>query len=239
MVADAFYEPIDRDGLRRSIGVDPMARWVQAGDGVAGALVWPGEEGTRGTLYVPEYAPIDPALADMAGIVSQPLFRSNGRPSFAVYALPEEPAVERQQVGEFFVGENGSELISLVGITQPDNVGGQIQLATWWRIIDKLPEDIAIFIHLLDESGAIIAQYDGFDAAASTLRPNDAVLQQHLLTLPEDMKPGSYAVRLGLYRRGDGQRVHLTDGKDLIEIAHCVAGGDESSGLACDLTDFD
>ena len=44
VVAEAFYEPIDRDSLIRNLGTDPRARWVQTGADVAGAIVLPAGE---------------------------------------------------------------------------------------------------------------------------------------------------------------------------------------------------
>lgn len=52
VVAEVFYEPIDDAGLRRSLGDDPRARWIQTGAGVAGAMVWP-EGGGNSLLLCP------------------------------------------------------------------------------------------------------------------------------------------------------------------------------------------
>jgi 4-amino-4-deoxy-L-arabinose transferase-like glycosyltransferase len=240
VVAEVFYEPIDADSLRRSVGEEIAARWVQTGAGVAGALVWPYPiEGRAGAFYVPEYAPLDPDLMAMAGLVRKPDYRSDGSPSFTVYSLPERPAVELEQRTDDFVSESNGELITLAGITIPDVAESQIRFASWWRVAGALPDDLAIFIHLTDEAGEIVGQYDGLDAAAATLHRDDSVLQRHVIPLPAEMKPGVYTLHLGLYRRGDGRRLLLDGGGDRVELGRCLQANAGPPQLVCSLTDSD
>jgi len=230
VVAEVFFEPIDADSLRRVIGRDPAARWVQTGGGVAGALAWPaGQTATR--LFVPEYAPLDGDLAAFAGL-GEPLFRSPDAPSFAIYALPERPPDVGTVVGESF-GQpaaarlDGFTLLNAAGALS----AGELRLASAWEVESALPDDAALFVHLLDASGAIVAQHDGLDAAATTLRPGDHLLQRHVLALPA-LPPGEYRLVIGLYRRGDGGRLPSADGTGSALLAQCAPAGD---GLACDL----
>lgn len=231
VVAEVFFEPIDADSLRRSIGRDPEARWIQTGAGVAGALVWP--LGQPAELFVPEYAPLDPALAEMAGLATRPEFRSDGTPSFAVYLLPPEPAAARSPVDAEF-GMEG--VITLKEVTAPTTEGNRLSLASWWIVGDDLPVDVAIFVHLVGADGAIVAQYDGLDAAAATLHPGDAFLQRHVLELPESLPPGMYALRMGLYQRGGGQRIPLSTGGEVVELGPCLSTAEAARSLDCSLT---
>ncbi len=233
VVAEVFFEPIDADGLRRSIGRDPAARWIQTGAGVAGALIWP--LGEPADLYVPEYAPLDAALAELAGLDPRPTFRSDTLPSFAVYVMPDAPAAELAPGGVEF---GSGPIIRLTGLTAPIAEDDQIALASWWVVTGDLPEDAAIFVHLIAGDGAIVAQYDGLDAAAATLRPGDAFLQRHILKLPETMNEADYTLRMGIYRRADGQRIPLSDGSDALEIARCRSATGDSESLICSLTGF-
>jgi 4-amino-4-deoxy-L-arabinose transferase-like glycosyltransferase len=240
VVAEVFYEPIDADSLRRSIGGDVAARWIQTGAGVAGALVWPSAEGSAaGALYVPEYAPLDPDLMALAGIARQPDFRSDGSPSFALYILPESPAVDFVRRTDDFTGESNGELMTLTALSTPTAANGEIQFASWWGVAGALPDDLAIFVHLTDEAGQIVAQFDGLDAAAATLRRGDSVLQRHVIPLPAEMRPGIYTLDLGLYRRGDGRRMLLPDGSDRVELGHCLQAEAGPPAVACSLTESD
>lgn len=203
VVADSFYRPITADSLRRNLNANPQARWVQTGSEVAGAVVFPAEG--DGRFYVPEFAPPDELLWD-AGVPARPLYRSGRTPSFAVYPLPDAPAPAGNVTPVTF-----GEVIRLVGYeTSPEADGRPLQLLTMWQVEGSLPEDLAVFVHLLDEEGQLAAQHDGFDAAPATLWPGDVVVQRHVLS-PETVPDGRYTLQVGLYRRGDGQRLPHDD----------------------------
>lgn len=235
VVAEVFYEPIDDAGLRRSLGDDPRARWIQTGAGVAGAMVWP-EGGGNSLLFVPEFAPLDPSLAALVGLSLEPDFRSERSPAFAVYRLPPWPAEKLKPIDHMFVDAQEEPLLLLLGAVLVEPESGAIRLATGWRVHNRLPGDPAIFIHLVDQNGEIVAQFDGLDAAAATLRPDDLFLQAHVLKLPDDLPEGSYRLRLGLYSRDNGQRWVTEQGNDVLELAHCQQG-DGLSLLVCSLTE--
>jgi len=203
VIADGFYEPIDRDSFRRDLGFDPAARWVQTGGQAAGAVVLPAREvGEDGRFYVPEFAPVNLALLAAAGISAQPLYRSAAWPSFAVYDLPMASNVPRLAEPVFFEGGmvlEGYEILT----TEPQ---ATLQLVTSWRVHGALPADLVIFVHIVDGNGNVMAQHDGLDAAAAELRPGDHVIQLHTVTLPE--LSGPVDVEVGLYRRGNGARLH-------------------------------
>jgi hypothetical protein len=163
---------------------------------VAGAVAWPGREGT---LYVPETALLAPELMAAAGIPATPSYQSAQSPRFATYALPAaepEPAVSAPVSFE--------QQITLLGYTARPADNGGPQLLTFWRVLAPLPEDLAIFVHVVDGEGTIIAQHDGLDAAPAHLRPGDVVVQRH--PLPAGLAADA-AVQLGLYRRSSGRRL--------------------------------
>ncbi len=235
VVAEVFYEPIDDAGLRRSLGDDPGARWIQTGAGVAGAIVWP-EGGQDSLLFVPEFAPLDPSLSAMAGLSDEPAFRSERSPSFAVYRLPPWPAEKFSPVEHTFVDEQQEPMLQLVSVVAAEPEPGAVRLATGWHVQGRLPDDLAIFIHLVDQNGNIVAQFDGLDAAATTLRPGDLFLQAHVLPLPDDLPAGNYRLRLGLYSRGDGRRWSTDQGENVLELAQCKQN-DGLSSPVCRLTE--
>ncbi|WP_374686064.1 ArnT family glycosyltransferase [Promineifilum sp.] len=240
VVADSFFDPIDADTLRRGLGMDVRARWVQTGAEVPGAVVWPaGVVSPR--LYVPEYAPLAAELAAAAGVADEPIYRSTAAPSFTVYVLPPEPAATLQPLDADFGDAVGVALslrgVAMAGEPEPAPAALPLQLITWWYVdaedsAESLEGELAIFVHLLDESGALVSQADGLDAAAATLWPGDRFLQRHLLPLPA-LAPGRYELRLGLYRRDEGQRLLLPDGADSLLLSLCEA--DEVGQLACEL----
>ena len=210
VLADDFYRPITVDTLRRNLGYPLQARWVQTGSEVAGALILPAEG--KGLLIVPEFAAPAPPLMETAGISPNPIFRSEQKPSYAVYALPEETVRPIMEQEITFDG-----VITLVGtntLLAPDR--GSLQLVTIWRVEDELPVDLAAFLHLRDKEGELISQHDGFDAAPETLRSRDLVMQRHVLPLDGALPEGVYSLHVGLYTRSDGQRLEQVGGSSEI-----------------------
>lgn len=197
VIADAFYEPIDADSFRRNLGYDPDARWVQFGEN-AGALVWPSGRGTE--MLVPKAASLPEALRRQSGIAREPLYRSNGVPSFAVYHIPSvDPAVFTTDV----VFEDAIRLIGVaVGSVEPER---PFELFTYWEVLAELPWDLTAFVHLLGDGPAPLRQHDGFDVAAERLQPGDIVMQRHLFLLPNDLQR-PYTLAVGLYMGQSGVR---------------------------------
>ncbi len=204
--ADGFYRPITVDALRRSLGSDPQGRWIQTGDSVAGAIVLPAQGNAR--MFVPEYAAPNAQLLALAGVSDDPLFRSESRPSFAVYDLPDghqlTPLVEPLPF---------EDALSLVGyeITTPQD-GQALQMVTAWRVNGALPADLTIFVHWLDGDEQLISQHDGLDAAPETVRPGDLIIQRHVLPWASTLPAPTGALRLGLYLRENGRRLHVSNG---------------------------
>ena len=207
VIADTFYEPIDQESLALILGRDLPVRWVQGG----GAVVFPA--GGNGRFYVPEFAPPDAALFEAAGLHAIPPFQSETQPVFAVFPLPPIPAVPAITPTVTF-----DEALTLLGYEPlPHQSGEPLGLLTYWQVEPSptaapdfspdLPWDLAIFVHLLGPDGAIVAQSDGLDAVAATLRPGDIFIQLHTLTLPDPRLPESYTLQLGLYVRSDGRRL--------------------------------
>jgi hypothetical protein len=80
--------------------------------------------------------------------------------------------------------------------------GDGFSLLTFWRASGPIDEPLAIFIHLLDAGGQIVAQYDGLGAPADHWRAGDTVVVLHRMPV----LAGAYIPRLGLYNPENGQR---------------------------------
>lgn len=222
VVAEVFYEPIDAATLRRAIGQDSRARWIQTGAGVAGGLVWPdGLSGIEGSLlYVPEFAPLHPELIRLIGLGS-PEYRSLEHPSFAAYRLPPWPPDSIAPSDLIVSNSTGDQLLTLVGMRPIETSDAGMSFATAWEVQNPLPQDLAFFIHVLAEDGQIVAQYDGLDVAASMLHAGDRFIQRHEILLPSDLASAIYTIQLGAYSRADGQRLVFQGHSDSMEIGTC------------------
>jgi hypothetical protein len=152
---------------------------------------------------VPEFASIPPDLLAVAGIPQEPLFRSSAQPTFSVYNLSAFQPVPRAPFDEPISFEG---VIKLEGyeLLPPDSES-LWQLVTFWRVEDKLPADLRIFIHMIDAAGNLVAQHDGFDAAPGELQSGDLVIQYHIIGLEEPV--GLFELQVGLYTLHNQQRL--------------------------------
>lgn len=81
-----------------------------------------------------------------------------------------------------------------------------------WRSRERLPDDWTTAIHLVDSSGALIAQFDAMPAhyPTSAWLPNLAFEDQRLISLPAGLDPAALRLRLAWYRLPDGARLPLS-----------------------------
>jgi hypothetical protein len=238
VVAEVFFEPIDAASLRRVVGIDPEARWIQTGAGASGGMVWPtvADEGDSSFVFVPEFAPLHPELINLAGLDAEPDFRSGKQPSFAAYRLPPWPDEEFERTELEATNHSGELLLSMVGLSTIEASDSGLAFASAWAVKNPLPDDLALFVHLVDKNGEIVAQYDGLDVAPSTLQSGDRFIQRHGLPLPSDLEDGEFYIRLGAYTRRQGQRLLFLTNKDVVEIGRCEHD-DGLSSPYCRLTD--
>ncbi len=208
IIADPFFEQIDAESWQRTnvlprTAVPPTdARWIQAGPGAAGAMVFTGNG--NGRLYVPEHAPLSSKLRQLLRLPDAPLYQSQQTPRFAVYDAPPLPDLPLLPEPITF-----GDRITLEGYEILPADGGQtIYLVTRWRVDQPLPPHLTAFVHLLNNQGEIAAQHDGLDAAATTLRAGDRLVQLHPLVIPPENGP--FTLQIGLYTLPDGQRLTHT-----------------------------
>lgn len=90
-----------------------------------------------------------------------------------------------------------------------------------WQALGEMRADYTMFVHLLNEVGESVAQWDG-PIGGDNLRTShwmvgEVQVQDAILPLPEDLPPGTYQVYVGLYAYPDLTR--LTVGSDLPRAA--------------------
>jgi predicted Ser/Thr protein kinase len=91
--------------------------------------------------------------------------------------------------------------------------GDEVQLTITWQVLDSMSESYTVFVHITDRNGEIVAQRDapplGGSRPTNTWRSGEIFQDAHTLPLPTDLSPGTYWVRVGLYR-GD-RRLPVVD----------------------------
>ena len=127
------------------------------------------------------------------------------------------------EVNAPFATADGQLVATLVGLAEPSPEGhGSVlpcspasllpcSVPLVWRAETETPTDYRVFVHLVDATGAIVAQSDAAPAEWTRLTtgwlPGEYVLDTHTLTLPATLPQGPLSLRVGLYDPDTGQRL--------------------------------
>lgn len=119
------------------------------------------------------------------------------------YTLPDDMAVSLDVHWEplTLMGMSPSEL--------PAAPGESPGVTLYWLKNAPHGEVYSIFVHVLNEDGAIVAQADHWPGGLPTdiLDAGQVVVDRFELPLPVDLPPGTYRVRIGLYLSESGVRL--------------------------------
>ena len=92
--------------------------------------------------------------------------------------------------------------------------GESMQLLLYWQALTRLNRDYTIFVHVLDESGQIAAQWDAMpreNTFFTTAWPVGEVVDDlRQVPLPHDMPPGEYQIALGMYHGPTDERLPVS-----------------------------
>jgi hypothetical protein len=147
------------------------------------------------------------------------------RQRLALFAYPEQLTIADRLTSLNF------DVIRLakVAYTSPVAAGQALPVELQWQTAAPLAEDYHVFIHLLDRQGRMVAQADGqpgqWTRPTTSWRVGETVVDRHGLWISPEMPAGYYQLRLGLYRPGDGRRLHLPDGADSVQFEIRVERG--------------
>jgi hypothetical protein len=235
VVFEEWVDPVDVNGVRRDLIHDErQPRWAQAGGSFqhrgkqsrSAAFIWPAGA-DRFTLAMPIYTLADPDIwrlfAGDPTVAAASAYRMpDDRPGVTFYAIDTQPKLTG------FLAQATTAPVTLPESTQPISLpadfggqiallgyqvldsatpGGELQIVTAWRIQRDGPEPLNVFLHLLDESGNLVTQCDGFDAWAASLHSGDVVAQLCAIPLEDHLSPGQYLLQVGAYTRADQIRL--------------------------------
>ncbi len=126
---------------------------------------------------------------------------------FVTYAIPSMPATEMETKLGFAVGDEG---IVLDGFTLANSELGPsdiIEVTLFWETPVSLSTRNKIFLHLLDANGQLVAQRDsepgGGLALTTTWQPNEQIIDNHGILIPNDLPAGEYTLTVGMYDIAD------------------------------------
>ncbi len=133
-----------------------------------------------------------------------------GRVRVALYGLgplPEEPRVTvRARFGQ-------EVLLRGYAVGEGPFVPGDVVPVTLFWEADAPPGRYKVFLHLMDDGGNLVAQNDA--EPRGDLSPTfiwsvgEGVTDRHGVYLPPNLPPGTYQLRVGMYRVDTGERLPL------------------------------
>jgi hypothetical protein len=223
-----WYVPWRKTNLQRPIQrKDVAVRWT-----INNALVFPDNPGglrvAFQVLAAPALSLLETFLDLDTPIYIDPRVDPQGLRPLRIYHVPrarlDEHLARARSGATFLPGTNTpvdspvkvDDLLQFLGyeIVNPNvRPGDGLLVFTYWRVLQRPPK-MAIFLHLLDPNGQVVAQYDGFDVVVDDLAPGDTVVQLHALELPNDLPNTVYRFEIGAYTREDLKRIPLSVGAD-------------------------
>ncbi len=141
------------------------------------------------------------------------------RPIEAVIVVAQEPEMPAMPEELQPAGVRFGDHIVLKGadvVATPDE--GQLEVTFVWSALASVDRPYTVFTHLLDSAGTIVAQHDGWPVGnqwpPTCWGVNEAIVDRHMITLPEDLAPGVYRLVTGLYDPVSGERLRTGSGDD-------------------------
>ena len=139
---------------------------------------------------------------------------------FAVYATSQDSNAATSSLNINF-----DDKIILHSAIIPGDVfspGDIIPIRLSWSAEVPLDEPYKVFLHFVDENGAIAAQQDSEPAGSPTTawQPGEIIVDNQAVLLPPDLAPGEYRLLLGLYQLDDpAERLPVQDlDQDYVEL---------------------
>ncbi len=112
--------------------------------------------------------------------------------------------------------ENLVRLNGIEGLPLEIATNSELAFFTWWEVDrSEIGRPIAIFVHLIDSNGNIVAQQDGLGYPLHSWQPGDAFIHVHELKIPEDLPEATYWIQMGIYEKSSGARWRIFSENDL------------------------
>lgn len=127
------------------------------------------------------------------------------------------PPIQQRVEADF---EDAFTLVGYDLATDTVSAGSTLEVTLTWRVgsadvarpSPATAAPLAAFVHLSAEDPAdILAQYDGWDTALTSLERGDLIRQIVTLQVPPDARRDAYYIQVGLYSPQTGRRLAVSD----------------------------
>lgn len=114
--------------------------------------------------------------------------------------------------------ENVLELTGGAILDEQVHPGGVVRVVMEWLSPVAVQDSFVVFAHVINAEGALHAQHDGVPGAGllpmTAWTPGEPVTDRFAISLPGDLAPGEYEIRVGLYHPESGLRLAATGGSE-------------------------
>ncbi|CUS02562.2 membrane protein of unknown function [Candidatus Promineifilum breve] len=120
----------------------------------------------------------------------------------------------------FAVSFGALDLLGLATADLSARPGESPEVTLYWQKRAPHGEVYSVFVHVLDEAGAIVQQADHWPGGLPTdiLDAGQIVTDRFPIPLPADLPPGDYRLRVGLYSADSGLRLPVLGADDTSAI---------------------
>ncbi|MCI0711002.1 MAG: hypothetical protein L0154_12665 [Chloroflexi bacterium] len=140
-----------------------------------------------------------------------------------VTVIPIETADGYHDAG----GLQWGDFVALNGVYFPNGdivwSGGELEFLLHWQALEQTEESFSVFVHLVDESGDIAAQDDGYPRLntiySSDWTPDTPIFDIRRIVIPPNTPAGTYHLRIGWYDWRSGERFLTGEDADLYTVS--------------------
>ncbi len=108
--------------------------------------------------------------------------------------------------------------IRLLGQRQTLDTDGEptLHVELDWQALERMPTDYSAFVHLIDETGAIVSQHDQQmqcqGVPTSLWVPSESARGHFVLPAPAEVDPTALRLRIGIYEPVSGRQLPVAAG---------------------------
>jgi 4-amino-4-deoxy-L-arabinose transferase-like glycosyltransferase len=144
-----------------------------------------------------------------------------GSVRFVIYAVPSVLSDKPTRLSGVHFGDH--IVLDGYSLSTPSLAPSDIlQLDLYWHTDAVLSDRYKVFVHVLDQSGNIVAQTDrepgGGLVPTNIWKANDVVIDRYGVLIPANVAAGTYSIEIGLYTF-DGARLKINTGGDALNLA--------------------
>jgi 4-amino-4-deoxy-L-arabinose transferase-like glycosyltransferase len=168
------------------------------------------------TATAPSLLRVDVGLFDRAdpALAGQSVIGADGEDASgmigAARLLPYAAESDLPRTPRFDLGTQAA----LMGYDFPQNAvrpGNTLPITLFWQAQARMTENYQVFVHLMGPDGRPVAQGDKSpldgDWPTSAWEPGQTFRDDYQIQVPEGLAPGTYELRVGLYRLPDFERL--------------------------------